>query len=377
MWPFTRRPSPEALGEVLAALTYKREGGRHTYFPDDSGPNSHHPVVWACINAVSQSLARGEWKGNPTLIRQLNRMRPSKYTAIRSLAEDLLGKGNAYLYRDTGTIVVLRADNVTPMLTGTTLGHRHTTIGLLDPSKLCTIHGPMFDGIKSPSIMEGAARVAVKLNRSAYKHQAANLDSGLQGRNVLTLAPELLSWGDDRLQALARSINTNSEVARREGYIPVFPAGVEPKELGGDSPADMEMVELVRFTVEDICRAFGVPPRMVGHYSAQLRVRGIEGQAEDFVKWTLMPHAENIGNSLTAAYLPLESRAAPVTLDVVKLGLGSMSERITAARAGVGPNAPLFTPEQALDLVDIEVDGPPPTPTPASPAPVPQDDDDE
>ena len=345
---------PTGMAELQAALTNNYTIGDDGFIT--AGFNGKlQSVVWACTNIVAGALARGTWRGHEPTVKALNIMRPNKYVAMRSLVEDLLLDGNAYLYRDNDAISLLRADKVMPA-EGPTYTYSGTDPGLgrLDPAKVCAIHGPGFDGVRSPSVIAGAARQALDLVKEAYASQKGQLKAGLRGRNVLTIDPAMGDWPDDKLRNLARSINRQSDESRESGRIPVFPPGVDPATLGGVSPADLELVELMRWLVEDLCRSFGVPPRMVGHYSTQLRVRGVEAQAEDFVRWSLQDKAELIASSINGSWL----RDSPegVRLDVNQLALGSMTERITTAKLAVGPNTDLMTQEQALAAVGINLE---------------------
>ena len=212
---------------------------------------------------------------------------------------------------------------------------------VLDPARVVHIAGPMFDGIRSPSVLAGAAKMAIALSKNAAAYQSEQLKNGHRGRSVLAMHETLARWGDDQIEETARSINVQQEAARREGFIPILPPGLTPHQLGGVSPADLEIVELMRWTVEDVCRVFGVPPRMIGHYSAALRVRGIEAQAEDFLRWCLEAPAQLMGESITTSY-----QTAPVWLDMFKIGLGSFSERAATLRNLVG----VITVDEAREL---------------------------
>jgi HK97 family phage portal protein len=56
------------------------------------------------------------------------------------------------------------------------------------------------------------------------------------------------------------------------------------------SAADVQLIETMKFTVEDIARIYGIPPHMIGHLERSTN-NNIEHQAIEYVQYCLMPWA--------------------------------------------------------------------------------------
>lgn len=65
------------------------------------------------------------------------------------------------------------------------------------------------------------------------------------------------------------------------------------------SPADQQILETRRFTVEEICRWFGVPSVLVNHSNVTAWGSGIEQLIEGFYKFTIRPALVNIEQAIS------------------------------------------------------------------------------
>lgn len=65
------------------------------------------------------------------------------------------------------------------------------------------------------------------------------------------------------------------------------------------TPQDQQLLETRRFSVEEICRWFGVPPVLVGHSNVTAWGSGIESLTEGFYKFTIRPLLVRIEQALT------------------------------------------------------------------------------
>lgn len=88
------------------------------------------------------------------------------------------------------------------------------------------------------------------------------------------------------------------------------------------SPEDAQMLESRRFSVEEICRIFGVPPHMVGHTENSTSWgTGLEQQTLGFVKFTLRRRLNRIEQALEKQLLTAADRAAGITIEFNLEGL--------------------------------------------------------
>lgn len=75
------------------------------------------------------------------------------------------------------------------------------------------------------------------------------------------------------------------------------------------SPNDMQLLTTRQFSVEEICRWFGVPPVMVGHANVTAWGTGIEQIIDGFFKVTVRPALVNIEQALKKRVLTSAQRA--------------------------------------------------------------------
>lgn len=88
------------------------------------------------------------------------------------------------------------------------------------------------------------------------------------------------------------------------------------------NPEDAQMLESRGFSVEEICRFFGVPPIMVGHgEKTSSWGTGVAEVTLGFVKYTLRRRLKRIEQALQKQLLSAADRAAGVTVEFILEGL--------------------------------------------------------
>lgn len=88
------------------------------------------------------------------------------------------------------------------------------------------------------------------------------------------------------------------------------------------NPEDAQMLESRGFSVEEICRWFGIPPHMVGHMTkATSWGTGLEQQVLGFVKFSLGPRLKRIEAALMKQLLTPIDRAAGILIEFNVEGL--------------------------------------------------------
>lgn len=75
------------------------------------------------------------------------------------------------------------------------------------------------------------------------------------------------------------------------------------------SPADMQLLTTRQFTVEEICRWFGVPPVMIGHANVTTWGSGVEQILDGFYKTVIGPALVNLVQALRKRVLTSGQRA--------------------------------------------------------------------
>ena len=88
------------------------------------------------------------------------------------------------------------------------------------------------------------------------------------------------------------------------------------------SPEDAQMLQSRSFSVEEVCRFFGVPPFMVGHTEKTTSWgTGLEQQTLGFQKFTLRRRLKRIEQALEKQLLSVADRMAGITIEFNLEGL--------------------------------------------------------
>ena len=307
-------------------------------FADEWTPVLDHPVT-ALLEAPSRRM-------------------PDPWLFWESLFRALFASGNAYAWirRDPRTRrpveLVPAACRVTRWAAGPVaqydlilldglrgLGEQ---IAALAPDVL-TLHGPGFDGLESPSPIHYAARQTLSVMALSGEHQRALLH-GVNLRAAITIVPELFGRIlPEQLQQYQDTLNQSYAAARRKGQIPLLSPGFGLATVGGLSAADIQLIELLKYSVEDVGRAFGVPPRMLGHFHEGAKVATtFEGHAVDFERWSIQEHVQRVQAQLTTKLVSADDAAngLVVRMPADRIRAGSWTEQVRAvdqavAKAGV------------------------------------------
>ncbi len=118
------------------------------------------------------------------------------------------------------------------------------------------------------------------------------------------------------------------------------------------NPHDAQMLESRQFSVEEICRIFGVPPHMVGHTDNSTSWgTGLEQQTLGFQKFTLRPRLERIEQAADKQLLTPQDRANGVTIEFNLEGLlrGDSAARAQFYREMTGIGAMTINEVRALE----------------------------
>jgi HK97 family phage portal protein len=119
-----------------------------------------------------------------------------------------------------------------------------------------------------------------------------------------------------------------------------------PMVLGNDlkwqqltmTPDDLEMIAARGFSVEEVCRIFGVPPHMVGHTAGNTNLgSSITEQTRGFVMFTLRRRLKRIESAARKQLLTPADIAAGITIEWSLEGLlrGSPAERSAFFASGL------------------------------------------
>ena len=200
----------------------------------------------------------------------------------------------------------------------------------LDSSDVLHLPSLGFDGLTSPSPITYAAREAIGTAISAQQFSGQFFAGGANFDYALKTASKL---DTEQLNQLKASLLGRAQNGGRGPLI--LSGGLEPAQLSVNSK-DAEILATRLFTVEEICRVFGVPPHMVGHTDKTTSWgSGIESQGIGFVRYTLQRHLTPMAQEINRKLWPVRERFF-VEHITAALERGDLKGRYEAYRIAMG-----------------------------------------
>ena len=216
------------------------------------------------------------------------------------------------------------------------------------------------------SIFYGAAVFGSAL--AAGNAANSTFEKGMMPTIAFSIPGKIDPVGRDDFRDYVRRISG----ALNAGEAPVLEQGMTAAALG-IKPEEAQLLESRRFSVEDICRWFRVPPSMVGHGTAVSNWgTGIEQQQIGFLQFVLRPWLVRIEQTINLFLLPLADRdkfyaefnvegllradsktRAEVNASDVNAGLRTRDEvRIQENNPPMGGNAGVLTVQMQVVPID-------------------------
>jgi len=186
-----------------------------------------------------------------------------------------------------------------------------------------------YDGLTSPSPITYAAREAIGNALAAQQFSGKLFSEGATFDYALQTDQHLKADQLEGLKAslLARTTNSRAPL--------ILTGGLKPASLS-INPKDAEILGTRLFSVEEICRIFGVPPHLVGHTEKTSSWgTGMAEQGGNFVRYTLMTHLVQIAQEFNHRLWPLRQRFF-VEHITAALEKGDTKSRYDAYRSALG-----------------------------------------
>jgi HK97 family phage portal protein len=213
------------------------------------------------------------------------------------------------------------------------------------------IHLPSlgFDGVSSPSPITYAAREAIGTSLAAEEYAARFFSGGATFDYALKTDKQV---SQEQLADMKESLIARATSGQRLPLI--LTGGLQPAQLSVNSK-DAEILGTRMFSVEEICRVFGVPPHMVGHTEKTTSWgSGLEQQGSGFVRYTLQRHLTPIAQELNRKLWPTRAKYF-VEHITAALERGDLKSRYEAYRIGLGRagEQPFLDPDEVRRLENM------------------------
>lgn len=205
----------------------------------------------------------------------------------------------------------------------------------LDPADVLHVPSLGFDGLRSPSPITYNAREAIGTAIAAENFTAKFFAQGATFDVALKLPKDSKTLTKEQIETLRESyLAKHSGVANNRVPI-ILTGGMEVEKLS-ITPQDAALMPSRMFTVEEICRVFGVPPFMVGHTEkVSSWGSGVEQMGIGFVKYTLRRHLTPIEQEINRKLWPSRAKYF-VEYNTAALERGDFKTRMEGYRIGIG-----------------------------------------
>nr|WP_236761818.1 phage portal protein [Agrobacterium tumefaciens] len=309
-------------------------------------------AVWACVNLLAGTIAsmplmvyRTDSQGRRTvardhrLYRVLHDSPNYDQTAVDfwefiSASLELWGNAYARIERSSGQVSGLHpiAPNLVSVrrLTDGAIEYRWTEDGksyVETDATMMHIRGFGGNPLGGMSTLH-FGRNTFSLARAIDRSAGGMFKNGLRPSGVLTFA----TWLSPEQRELAEKKLTEKFLGAVNSGRPLILEGGTTWQQLTISPEDAQMLESRSFSVEEICRFFGVPPHMVGRTEKSTSWgTGLEQQTLAFQKFTLRRRLKRIEQALEKQLLKPEDRALGITIE---FNLEGLLRGDSAARAG-------------------------------------------
>lgn len=167
--------------------------------------------------------------------------------------------------------------------------------------------GPL-GGVSTLSCARHVFGLAMAIDRAA----GATFANGLRPSGTLTFDTFLT---DAQYTIAEERLSSKYSGAMAAGRPMILEGGVKWEQIT-INPEDAQMLQSRAFSVEEICRFFGVPPFMVGHTEKSTSWgSGLEQQILGFQKFTLRRRLKRIEQAIMKQLLTAADRASGITVE--------------------------------------------------------------
>lgn len=297
-------------------------------------------AVWGCVNLLAGTISslplmvykedgsRREVAKDHPLYRILHDSPNYDQTSVdfwdfMAGAVELRGNSHAEILRSRGKIVGLLpiyADVTAKRLASGDIEYRWTDENkqrVLTDKDVLHIRGFGGSPLGGMSTLE-FGRNAFGLARAVDRSASNTFKNGMRPSGQLVL-PEFIST--EKREEYTTALHNDFSGSMNAGKPFIAEGGIkwEPMSL---NPEDAQMLESRKFSVEEVCRFFGVPPHMIGHTENSTSWgSGLEQQTLGFQKFTLRRRLKRIEQALEKQLLTPADRAAGVRIEFALEGL--------------------------------------------------------
>lgn len=202
---------------------------------------------------------------------------------------------------------------------------------VIDQDDMLHFAGFGFDGVRGLSPLRYWLRMTGAVALSAQEYSARFFANGARPDYMLStdgkMAPESVALIRDQIGERHQGVDNAHKPM-------IGTQGLKPYTLG--LPAeDMQLLGTRQFSVEEVCRIFGVPPFMVGaNEKTTSWGSGVAAMGEGFVRYVLRRHLNKFENEINRKVFRTSAKVA--LFDTTDLEKADFTTLVTALRTGLG-----------------------------------------
>lgn len=252
---------------------------------------------------------------------------------------------------------------VQPDPTLTKVAAEASKVRVLDQDDMLHVPGFGFNGLRGMSALRYSLRHSGRLAIEAQKFSVNFLQNAGRPDFLLKAAGNLT---DEQWATLQERLDDHRSPANA-GRPMILEGGLDLKEL--TMPLEeMQLLETRKFQIEEIARAFNVPPFMIGHTEKTSSWgTGVEAMGAGFVRYTLRDHLNAFHNEINRKFFRRPTHCAE--FDTAELERGDFKAMFEGVRIGLGRagEASILSLEEARRMVRLpkKMVGTVPTQTPS------------
>ena len=198
----------------------------------------------------------------------------------------------------------------------------------------------------APSPIAFAARNALGMWLAATEHHASTM---VRGAHTPLMFETEASVPPERAEEFREKLEKKVSGYQRAGLSPVLPPGVKPN-LTGFSSVDLQLIELLKFSIQDIARVWMVPLFLLQHFERSAggwTNSNLTEQWTNFVRFSLNTHIARYTSEWDAKLLrPAERARLRTHIDTAPLVMGDLRSVADTLEVLVA-KAAIWTPEEA------------------------------
>ena len=202
-----------------------------------------------------------------------------------------------------------------------------------------TFHGRGFDGLVSPSPIQVAARSAIDQSLTVRDAIDYSLENGVFASILLRLSTAIAGLSPDKRDELEDKMRREYAGVQKAGSVMVLPPDLEVVEGHKLSAVDMQLIENLKWNVEDIARVWSISPWRLGHFPATARRPEFSAESAAFERTACRPWARMGDSAMNQVGKLLMREDADngfrVDTDTSQIAHGTLQDRVQIAGQAV------------------------------------------